>query len=529
MALLWESLRDNARAVPASPAVASRERTLSYAELHDESNRLGGYLGSVGIGPGIRVGLLIRKSARSIVAMLGVNKAGAAYVPIDWNAPLERVVFLMQDCALGALITTESRLGQLEAQISRIPSIKLVVVCDSDVDGITCGSVRAVSWKTVIGTRPSFEFPKLNDTEPAYVLYTSGSTGRPKGVVLSHANSNSFVEWAARTFLISATDRLANHAPMHFDLSVFDVFAALRCGACVSLVPDDLAPFPRALAEWVERARITVWYSVPSALTRLVREGDPARFAFSSVRLVLFAGETFPIKHLRETMKHFGKARFFNLYGPTETNVCTFCEVPRPLDPAISCIPIGRACDNVEVFAVNDGRPIQPGDVGELYVKGPTVMIGYWGSPDKTRTALVRDPRHPRREARIYRTGDFVRLETNGDYTFLGRRDGMVKSRGYRIEIGEIEQTLHEHEGINEAAVVAIPDEDLGTRLKAFVVTNSQTLDARGLRAFCAKWLPRYMIPEEFVLCAALPRTSTGKLDREMLSRKARVYGAGAG
>jgi acyl-coenzyme A synthetase/AMP-(fatty) acid ligase len=286
-------------------------------------------------------------------------------------------------------------------------------------------------------------------------------------------------------------------------------------------VPDDVAPFPRELARWIDAQRITVWYSVPSALVRLLMHGEPERFAYESLRVALFAGEVFPVKYLRQIMARWRNATFYNLYGPTETNVCTFFEVPAHLPEDAGEIPIGAACANTEVFAIgDDGGKVRPGGSGELYVRGPALLLGYWKRAEKTAEMLVANPLAEAYPELAYRTGDIVRLDDQGMYWFTGRRDHMVKSRGYRIELGEIEQALYKHDNIKEAVVIAVPDEEIGARLHAFVVPNRGALEDKELSAFCGARLPRYMVPEAFVFEQDLPKTSTGKIDRVTLARR---------
>jgi acyl-CoA synthetase (AMP-forming)/AMP-acid ligase II len=244
------------------------------------------------------------------------------------------------------------------------------------------------------------------------------------------------------------------------------------------------------------------------------------RFAFSRLRHVLFAGEVLPVRHLRDLMGRVPHARFWNLYGPTETNVCTYHPVSA-LGPADTPpVPIGRACAHAQVFAVSEGgRLAEPGEVGELFVGGPSLMRGYWGRPEASAEVLVPDPRRSGGAPPVYRTGDLVRLDPDGTYSFLGRRDLMVKSRGYRVELGEIEAILHGHPDVREAAVVAIPDERLGHRLHAMVVPREGGgVVAQDIQAHCAAHLPRYMVPERVEVCERLPRTSSGKVDRRALS-----------
>jgi acyl-coenzyme A synthetase/AMP-(fatty) acid ligase len=339
--------------------------------------------------------------------------------------------------------------------------------------------------------------------------------------MLSHQAVLNFVNWASDEFAIRADDRLSNHAPLNFDLSTFDIYAALGAGASVTVIPEGLAMFPSRLAELIERHRISVWYSVPSVLTLLASKGGLAERDTSAIRTVLFAGEVFPVRHLREVMHAIPSARFFNLYGPTETNVCTFHEVEQPPGPDDPPLPIGRPCSNMRTIVLDaNGRPVtQPGAEGLLHVAGSSLMDGYYGRPAETAAAFGTNSLTPGREEPIYCTGDWVSIGDEGEYLFLGRRDHMVKVGGHRVELGELETALYAHPGVREAAAVAVPDDLLGNRLRAVVVAGEAGLDEQELKRHCGTVLPGYMVPHEIRFLEALPRTSTDKVDRPSLAR----------
>jgi amino acid adenylation domain-containing protein len=351
------------------------------------------------------------------------------------------------------------------------------------------------------------------ETDLAYLLYTSGSTGTPKGVMISHRAALTFVDWSAACTGLSAEDRVCSPAPLHFDLSVFDVFASCKAGACLVVAPENMTVFPARLAGWIDRERVSVWYSVPSVLTMLAEYGNLARSGLSRLRTVIFAGEVFPAKHLAKLIADLPGPRYLNWYGPTETNVCTWYEVPAGAAPAAP-VPIGKACANTDAFAVTaDGDQVtKPGQEGELYVRGPGLMSGYWGDAEKTARVLVANPFQPAYAEVAYRTGDLVSLDEAGDWVFLGRRDGMVKTRGYRVELGEVESALYAHPAVREAVVLPVPDELLGNRLRAVISADGLTREE--ILVHCRGRLPAYMVPDVVEFCRALPRTSTGKIDR---------------
>jgi len=524
--LLHQGLEKAAAHYPDKPAVVFKGQCLTYRELQEMSSQLAQTLRRHGIEKGDRVGIYLNRSLHAVVALFGILKAGAVYVPIDTAAPIKRAAFIIENCQIKALVSTLRNLNDLGPALGNASPIRCVVLTDASsgrVEG-PLASATPVSWREVVDM-PGVESVdrQLIEDDLAYILYTSGSTGEPKGVMISHRAALSFVNWAHACFHVQATDRVSNHAPLHFDLSVFDIFVTLNAGATVILVPDELSVFPINLAHFIAEQRISIWYSVPSVLTRLVLYGDIARHRFADLRLILFAGEVFPIKYLRQLTSLIPQAEYYNLYGPTETNVCTYYAISEIPPERVDPFPIGQACANTEVFALTEGRELAaPGDIGELYVRGPSLMKGYWGMPEKTQEVLIPDPRPSALWGeRVYRTGDLVRLEADGNYVFLGRRDSMIKSRGYRIELGEIETVLYRHPHIEEAAVLAIPDEQIGHSLKAVVVVRGgETLKEPALQAFCAQYLPKYMIPGTIEFRTQLPKTSTGKVDKTRLSHE---------
>jgi amino acid adenylation domain-containing protein len=523
-------LRAAAERSPQATAASFGDARLTYADLDHASDRVAAWLRAEGVCRGDRVAICSPKSLAAVVAVWGILKAGAAYVPIDSFAPPRRTAFILQDCGVRHIVASDRPLEAL-LRLSPAALSPLAVLATETLPAGSIAGHRITPWAALpdAPTAQNGVDASCRSQDLAYILYTSGSTGEPKGVAISHRAALAFVEWAVDAFGLGADDRLSNHAPLHFDLSILDLFGAAAAGASVVLIPESLLPFPLKLADVIEGRGISVWYSVPSAPVQLTRSGALRRRKLTGLRLVLFAGEVFPVGPLRELMAELPQARFWNLYGPTETNVCTSYEVP-PLDPARTApVPIGRPCPYASALAVHeDGRAIQAGEVGELLVGGDSLMEGYWGRPERTAEILVPHPHDPGHPGRVYRTGDLVRLEADGNYSFAGRRDHMVKLRGYRIELGEIEAVLHEHPGVAAAAALLDPQGPDGHRLLAVVAPRTgATVSAAVLRRHCAERLPRYMVPEAVELHPELPRTPTGKIDRRALGTL--VIGTGAG
>jgi amino acid adenylation domain-containing protein len=485
---------------------------IRYDELTHLSDRVRDRLCRMGVKPGDRVGMCLRKSADGIACIFGIMKVGAAYVPVDPTAPASRNALIFQNCGIKVLVVEERLEAGLRERFSEVGFTPGFIV----LDGIGAGRRLTQTLDKLQARDPAPPVASVapNPAELAYVLYTSGSTGQPKGVMLSHGNAGCFVDWCSDVFRPDEHDRFSSHAPFHFDLSILDIYVSLKHGATLVLVEEQLGKEPARLAAWIAEKKITIWYSAPSILSLLAQFGKLDQRDYSSLRFVLFAGEVFPIKYLKLLKSLWKRPRYFNLYGPTETNVCTFYEVP-PLIPESQNepVPIGKACPYCEPLVVSEnGCEVGAGDEGELCIAGPSVLQGYWNLPENTAKAFL-----PGRDTRWYRTGDIVVEFPDGNYKFLGRRDRMIKKRGYRIELGEIEAALYRHPAIKEAAVVAFPDEE-NVPVKAFAsARNGTKLSIIELKKFCSENLPLYMVPDLFCFLEALPKTSTDKVDYQKL------------
>ncbi|MCK6486306.1 MAG: amino acid adenylation domain-containing protein [Phycisphaerae bacterium] len=502
-----------ARRTPNAAAIEdSAGRALSYRQLDAAAGRVAARLHALGVRRGDRVGLCMPKSIHSVACIFGIMKARAAYVPVDYSAPPERNRFIFTNCQARVVCADEPRAAALSAGGAPAP---MIVFPGESTEARPCPELEGLppDWR-------SDEPAALDDL--AYILYTSGSTGVPKGVMHAHRSALSFVRWCHDVFEPTADDRISSHAPFHFDLSIHDLYVPMTVGAAIILVEDALGKEPHQLGPYIAEKRISIWYSVPSILALLAQYGKLDQCDCSALRLVLFAGEVFPIKQLRALKKLWPDKTCYNLYGPTETNVCTYFRIPDEIEEdRTTPYPIGVTCENCESIVLDENdRPVSTDGEGLLLIRqsGP-VMLGYWNLPEQSAKCFWTDEQG----ATWYRTGDVVHRDANGDFIFVGRRDRMVKRRGYRIELGEIESALYRHPQVREAAAISVPDAEAGVRIVACLTPHpGEKLSIIQLKQFCAQNLPQYMIPDLFQFFDKLPRTSTDKVDYQSLIHAAK-------
>jgi amino acid adenylation domain-containing protein len=476
--LLHEWLRRRAAITPEAVAIVEEERVTSFAQLFAQAQSLALRFRTYGIQPRDRIALVLPKSSDAIVAVFASLLAGAIYVPIHPRWPQERIDAVLAEC--GARLLIEGA--------GASPRIADLRTGDS------------LAWQATEQEADPAILPQMKAEDTAFILFTSGSTGRPKGVELSHRAVSAFVRWTAREFQIASGDRIACPSPLGFDLSTFDIFNMVLCGATAVLVPDDIVWMPRFLVQFVREYRISCWYSVPSILAGMLQAGRMTAHSYPDLRLILFAGEVFPAPTLARLQAAVPDALCANLYGPTETNVVTWCRVPLGFDGS-QPLPIGHPCPYA-VVRVDSSN-------GELLAGGDSLMRGYWNRPDETERSLV-----TLEGIRYYRTGDRVSVTSDGSYQFVGRLDRQVKRRGFRIELGEIESALLSHEDILEAAVVAVEDEQKGVVIAAFIRLSAPgAVTLADLKAFCGRRLPPYMLPDRIVFLDAIAKGNRGKTD----------------
>lgn len=460
--------------------------------------------------------ICLPKGTHLSIAIFGVLLAGACYVPIDYTSPAARARWILSDAGAKAIITSRQDLRSMidrgaagpEGDEPGAPRRTWVHLCEIDPASSELRSASRAPWERAVASRPLYHPVPARRDATAYVLYTSGSTGRPKGVVHTHASAMAFVEWAAEHVRMNQDDLVSQHAAPSFDLTIFDFFAPLTAGAALVSVPEWLFGQAAKTARFIRESGITVWYSVPSALLQAGASAALRELSGSALRHVIFAGEVIPKAALRELAGLLPRGcTIGNWFGPTETNVTTFHDISATDLASDAAVPIGIPCPYADIRLEGSSGA---GEEGEMVVSSPTVMEGYHGARDLdgARLEVGEDGR------RTYRTGDMA-CARSGVLYFLGRRDRMIKVRGYRVQPEEIEQVIGEHEDVIEVAVVCVRMSG-ADQLGAVVAPRRRSEGmAAELTRHCAARLPHYMVPSVFLAVEALPRGPRGKIDSE--------------
>ncbi|HEV7550984.1 MAG TPA: amino acid adenylation domain-containing protein, partial [Candidatus Angelobacter sp.] len=487
---LHELIAAQAKNRPAETAIVWGEAEITYAELNARANQVARYLVRMGVRKEDLVGICMRRSPDMVVAMLGIWKASAAYVPLDPQYPEERLRFMLED-ANARVVITEKSLGE------RVRGGAAAVLCfDQEREQIQNESREQINEAASSG-------------QPAYLIYTSGSSGVPKGVMLTHRNAMAFVAWAKRTFTEEEFSGVLAATSVCFDLSIFELWATLGCGGTVVLA-DDVLGWWETLREGKIFNRVRLVNTVPSAIAKLVEQGRLP----DTVVTINLAGEALKGELVTELWQSGNLKRVNNLYGPTETttySTWTTVETQKK-------VTIGRGVGNTRLYVMDQELELAPfGAVGELYIAGAGVGYGYWKRASLTAERFLPDPYSKTPGDRMYRTGDLVRWNNAGTLEYLGRADQQVKVRGYRIELGEIEAALNSHAAVRENAVM-VKESGIEKWVIAYSAPRpGMEINEGQLREYLQERIPRFMVPSQFVILADLPKTPNGKVDRKML------------
>lgn len=517
--LIWHLLRDSSRRTPGKEALVHGNERLSYADVSRRCAGLATGLRSRGMRRGDRIGIYLEASVAQVLSIFGVSQGDGVYVPINAALRPDQVMHIARDCAMKGLVTTEGKLTSLAEVLTQIPSLEFVIVVGGNETPNS--PLPTESFEKMCLTEPPFPWPEKSiDKDLAAILYTSGSTGKPKGVMLSHANVVSGSRIVSTYLGITDSERILAVLPFSFDAGMNQLITAFEKGATLVLIN---FVFARDIVRMLIAERITGLAGVPTLWNLFTQSNSTAsKQPFPDLRYITNTGGAMPQTVLKTLRELLPATRIFLMYGLTEAFRSTYLP-PEELDRRPTSM--GRAIPDTEILVLNDKSEIcKPGEVGELVHRGPTVSMGYWNRPEDTARALRPNPLLAPELGdceRVCYSGDLVKMDEEGFLYFVGRRDTMIKSSGFRISPSEVEEVLFQSQMIRGAAVIGIPDDILGQTIKAFVVPrNGSVLEPEALLAHCADKMPRYMVPKTIEVLDELPKTSSGKVDYPALRRR---------
>jgi len=471
---------------------------LNYAQLNERANQVAHLLRQQGVRPGQIVGIMVERSFAMIIGILGIIKAGAAYLPLSPDDPPDRLGYVLADARVGILLVHAA------TALKAPPGLRTINLEEPQVY-----------------TGPASNPARVNQPDDlAYVIYTSGSTGKPKGVMIEHRSVVNRLHWMQSAYPIDTRDVLLQKTSFCFDVSVWELFWWALEGATLCLLMPRGEKIPQALVETIRKHRVSVVHFVPSMLNVFLEylDGKPDKVsgALSSLRRVFASGEALSPAHVRKFNEIIGQntgGRLTNLYGPTEATVdVTYFDCPAKGD--FERIPIGRPIQNTRAYIIRDGKQMPVGEAGELCLAGVGLARGYLNNPQLTSERFLEHPAMP--GERIYRTGDVARWLPDGNIEYLGREDHQVKIRGLRIELGEIENTIQAFPGIADCVVTTKKYSESIILIVAYLVCK-QEVDLEALKQHLQRFLPEYMVPGHFEKISHVPLTPNGKADRKAL------------
>lgn len=494
-----EMLEETADKYGDKTAFADSGMRVTYAEAVNLAESIGSVLAADGI---VRraVAVLVPKGVRELISFFGVVYSGNFYVPIDTEMPVERILLIFETLNPVRIIVDE-------------------VTHDMDLGGyndLKCSYEDLISKE-----KDEVLLNKIRecaiDTDPVYALFTSGSTGIPKGVIVCHRSIIDYAGWCVAAFDLNAETVFGNQTPFYFSMSVLDIYATIRSGASLYVIPKAMFTFPMDLLEFLNENKINTIYWVPSALCLITKFNMLSAVELPFLQKILFAGEVMPTKHLNLWRKYLPNALYANLFGPTEiTDIGIYYIVDREFQDD-EPVPIGKACRNVDVFVLDDdNKPVtEPGIAGELYYRGSYLAHGYYNNWDKTNEAYVQNPLNTAYPETVYKSGDLVQWNQYGELVYVSRKDFQIKHMGYRIELGEIENAAGAFPGVDRCAAVYDSQKD-----DIVLFYEGNKCEEEKLQAFMKKRLPIYMVPQKAQKIARLPLNENGKIDRKALSAR---------
>lgn len=493
-----EYLERSARLYPDKEAFEDASHVLTFAQTLDTARAVGSYLSEFGYAKA-PVAVFLDKNIESIVSFLGVLYSGNFYCPLDSQMPLDRIQTIMGVLNPRMVITDQAHLEEAKKFAS---SCELVLYEEAKK-----ASVRAEILSNIR--------KESTELDPLYVLFTSGSTGVPKGVLVNQRVVTNYMQWLEETFDICRDDVFGNQAPLYFDVSVHDIYSALYFGAKMVMIPQELFGFPVKLVEYLNEKRVSSFLWVPSAMCIVANLNAFSCVTPRYLRHIMFAGEVLPKKQLDYWLSYLPDPVYANLYGPTETFVCTGYVLDKGKSD-YDTLPIGRPIANSQALILDEQlRPTAYGDTGELYMRGSCLALGYYHNPERTSASFIQNPCNDCYPDRIYKTGDLVRWNEDGQLIYVSRKDFQIKHMGYRIELGEIEAAAGGLEGIQDCACVYD-----SRRQRIVLYYDGVQWDKQEMTAKLAEKLPKYMLPGRIVYLSEMPHNANGKIDRKQLGMR---------
>jgi amino acid adenylation domain-containing protein len=521
--LIHELFEEQVREAPDAVAVLHNGRSLSYAQINAQANQLARYLRAQGVVADQVVGICVERSVEMVVGLLGILKAGAAYVPLDPNYPAERLQYMLEDAAPQVVLTQKKLSNKVRGE--RVPVLDLggpipEVVAQRESRKLIALDTQQADFTAYGEENLSSGELGLSAEQLVYVIYTSGSTGQPKGTGMEHRSMVNLIEWHRRSFGSGAGKRVLQFAALSFDVAFQEIFSTLCTGASLVLLDEWVRRDARALSELLKNQSVQRLFVPPLMLQSLAESCAAIGDVPPTLEDVITAGEQLRISAaIVSLFKQLPGCRLHNHYGPTETHVVTALRLEGDPQQWPALPSIGRPISNTQIYILNEQRQAVPlGVAGEIYIGGANVARGYRGRAELTAQRFIQDPYSAEPQARLYKTGDLGRWKADGTIEYLGRNDDQVKIRGFRIELGEIESQLATHASVREVAVVAREDVPGEKRLVAYLTASAEgELKVEELRAHLKGRLPEHMVPSAFVVLESLPLTPSGKLNRRVL------------
>ncbi|HKM84447.1 MAG TPA: acyl-CoA ligase (AMP-forming), exosortase A system-associated [Candidatus Acidoferrum sp.] len=517
--LIWHLLRESAWRTPDKEALVHGDQRLSYREVARRVAGLATSLSSAGMNRADRIGIYLEASVPQVISIFGISLGGGVYVPINALLHPEQVMHIARDCGMKALITTPSKLAALAEVLPQIPTLEFLVVT-GEANSFS-ESLPAHSLDQMCAAEPPRAWPETSiEKDLAAILYTSGSTGKPKGVMLSHANIVAGSRAVSTYLEITNKERILAVLPFSFDAGMNQLMTAFEKGGTLVLIN---FTFAREIVQLLQKERITGLAGVPTLWSLLAQPNSTLpKQPLPDLRYITNTGGAMPQAVLKVLRQALPGTKIFLMYGLTEAFRSTYLP-PEELDRRPTSM--GKAIPDTEILVLNDqGQRCKPGEIGELVHRGPTVSLGYWNRPEETARVLRPNPLMPPEMGdceKVCYSGDLVKMDDDGFLYFIGRRDTLIKSSGFRISPTEVEEVFFQTGKLRGAAVIGLPDEVLGQVIKAFVVPREgDTLDPTALLETCAEKMPRYMVPKFIEVLTELPKTSSGKVDYPALRRR---------